>query len=368
MTIFNRAAYFLKKNETFKKVAKGILEVSPPMFSNWARGKLSNSKLQASSLMSARIDLSSPVSGRISAEDHMNDDWRIGDFVAYEVPFDNSWRKEKVVKDINRSSVSFIVRTQFIRPNLLKRALESILFQDLMGSDVRISVLIVYSKDHSPNDFIERFGSILEKNASGRGVVFKYIRCESGHRSNLLNTGLSLAEGEFVGILDDDDYLYPSHVATLLGVLRSSGVQAVYSAADVIFVEEAGDTALELQSGSVHYALWWSVEKLQYRNTFPIQSVLLRKTSIGDLQFSVQLDAMEDWLFWLQFSMGNSVVGVPRRTSAYRTPKPSSAFWSERVRHHGRYQDSFDAARFELLGAAPAPLEVSGLRYMGGTI
>ncbi|PLP60749.1 hypothetical protein CYK37_00045 [Mesorhizobium loti] len=318
--------------------------------------------------MGARVDLSSPISGRISTEDHMNDDWRIGDFVAYEVPFDNSWDKEKVLKNIGGASVSFIVRTQFNRLCMLKRALESIVLQDLLGKDIEILVIVVYSKEFSPREFLEKYGSILERSATGRNVSFKYVPCEDGHRSNLLNAGLSLSEGEFVGILDDDDYLYPSHVATLVGVLRASSVQAAYSAADVIFVEEAGDTALELQSGSVHYALWWSVEKLQYRNTFPIQSVLLRKTSIGDLQFNVRLDAMEDWLFWLQFSMRNSLVGVPRRTSAYRTPKPGSAFWSERVRHHGRYQDSFDAARFDILGTVPAPLEVSSLRYMGGNI
>ncbi len=105
--------------------------------------------------------------------------------------------------DNNNPLVSIIVRTKD-RPKLLKRALESIAAQTYRP----IEAIVV--NDGGCELDIEELKSILGD------VSLNYVRLEKNTgRAHAGNVGIENAKGEYIGFLDDDDVLYPEHVAEI---------------------------------------------------------------------------------------------------------------------------------------------------------
>lgn len=209
--------------------------------------------------------------------------------------------------------VSLIVRTYKGRGSLLEIALASIAAQSYRP----IEVLVMEDGGRDLRDIVERFSDV-------EGISFRHIECPKLGRSNSANAGLEAATGEYVGFLDDDDYLLPDHVATLSGCLQSrSDLAAVYSAALELGADldpVAGIYRNETKNAVFFHPLAVS-SNLVHRNLFPIQSVLFRAgICTPDERFDVRLDALEDWLFWLRLLTGHQIAGLPAITSAFYVP------------------------------------------------
>ncbi len=114
--------------------------------------------------------------------------------------------------------VSLVVPT-FNRPVLLRRALRSIAHQLYRP----IEVVVV-------NDAGSPVAAILDEFRDAIEIV------ERNHTTNRYlaacrNSGLAAARGHWVGYLDDDDELYPHHVAHLATLLQTHGARAAAAAA-----------------------------------------------------------------------------------------------------------------------------------------
>src|ERR1700733_13287290 len=95
--------------------------------------------------------------------------------------------------DGTRVSILMLV---FDRPHLIDRAIESILKQDYRAFEL----IVVHD---GPNNQIEAaMREWLERDSRIR----YFRRSEPGNIANALNFGLQQACGEYVAILDDDDY------------------------------------------------------------------------------------------------------------------------------------------------------------------
>lgn len=304
----------------------------------------------------------SPTQTSLS-HDYMKNEWLIGDFVRYEAPFENAQIAKTPDSAPTEAEVWILVRTQFLRHRLLRRCLNSIFDQDIAPS-VTVRVLILHHADCDPAPFETYCTS--QPLPERQNIRLTYVPCQDGHRSSLLNAGLEHATSGAIAVLDDDDYLFPSHLRTLLPYVSEPEVGAAYAASDILYTEGGEDGAQETQSGLVHYALWWSDRKLLRSNLFPIQSVIFRRDSVAELRFTTELDAMEDWHFWIGLSERTRFKGVPRRTSAYRTPKPGGRFWKDRVAHHLSYENSFSALRKDSVSAAMSRPELADLKLMDG--
>lgn len=133
-------------------------------------------------------------------------------------------------------------------------------------------------------------------------------------RSEAANALLEQARGDYALFLDDDDWLMPSHIASLAGALQKDpAVLAVY-----------GDTICVEQDREGH---WHEVRRfegdiqigaLPFDNKLPIHAVLFRRSAVAHLCFDTAFDLFEDWDWWLQLTQHGTFAHVPGASAIYR--------------------------------------------------
>lgn len=198
--------------------------------------------------------------------------------------------------------VSIIVRT-VARPQMLRKAIQSIAEQ----SYPLIELLVV-------NDGTEDISSLVKQGAKKSIATHKYILNTGIHgRSRAANLGLEHATGQFLGFLDDDDWLLPDHVSRLVHkLLEIPSAPAAYSGVDCISL--VGDEEMVIHCFNEPF----SASRLAYNNFMPIHSVLFRSRLLQyGYKFDEGLEMFEDWHFWLQLSCQGDFVHVQEVTAKY---------------------------------------------------
>ena len=194
--------------------------------------------------------------------------------------------------------VSVIIRYTGENLDLLATALISVQQQSYQSLEVCLVLKASRDVEMEAKEIIKDLGLELD-------VSFHID--EKGSRSTALWKGLAQAKGEFLQILDYDDFLYPLHIEDAISAL------GVHPTADVFiqgsFEEEIGQDACIVREfmpdnkGQLGTAFLDSQshskfnEILNGRNLMPIQAVTFRKSLISDIIFP-SIDWMEDWLLW----------------------------------------------------------------------
>jgi LmbE family N-acetylglucosaminyl deacetylase/GT2 family glycosyltransferase/glycosyltransferase involved in cell wall biosynthesis len=195
---------------------------------------------------------------------------------------------------VARPLVSIVVRSMD-RP-FLGDALASLAVQTWNN----IEVLVVNARPEIHSVLPEQVGNIRIKLIQ-RGVALG--------RSAAGNVGLQEAVGQYIGFLDDDDWIMPSHISLLVGELeKNRGLVAAYSATVVKNEEEVVD----------RYAQEFNLGLLHIRNYLPIHSVLFRRNAAADCHFDESQQVYEDWDFWLQLASKGAFKLVNQETAVYR--------------------------------------------------
>jgi hypothetical protein len=211
------------------------------------------------------------------------------------------------------------------RQKLLAGALQSLADQQ---TDVPFEVVIVVDGPQS-----------LTRADIGHGdlaIVLCNLEVRKG-RSAAANQALTLAAGEFLNFLDDDDRLLPQHIDRLVEMLqRDPDAVAAYAAAQEI---EADLDLLDPSQSrlgptrTVYNPPRGPLDLLD-RNLFPIQAVMFRRELLkSGVQMSPLLDALEDWLFWQEMLVGRRLVHTAEITSEFHVPL-SIARKAERLDTH----------------------------------
>ena len=138
---------------------------------------------------------------------------------------------------------------------------------------------------------------------------------------DLLNSGVDAAKGRFVTYLDDDDVVYPFHLAALVDAIGAEhpGERFVYSHYSLSFVvrRDAGPPKVVEQR---RLPLWdYSREDLLVRNA-PALHTWLHSRSLVDRVggFDATLPVLEDWEFLLRATREIDLISHPRETCEYR--------------------------------------------------
>jgi glycosyltransferase involved in cell wall biosynthesis len=148
-------------------------------------------------------------------------------------------------------------------------------------------------------------------------------------RSQAANKALELAQGEYVLIVDDDDWIAPNHISTLVKALQEAPAHAAaYSQTQTV-------TASGESTDMPAMGLPFDPLRLLSGNWMALHSVLfsIRLRDLG-CRFDEQLNLYEDWDFWLQAAEHTSFLFVPVTTAFYRTHESSgvhlhAAFYGE---------------------------------------
>ena len=93
--------------------------------------------------------------------------------------------------------VTVIIPSAGRRPKLLERAIKSALIDN---DEIQTEIIVILNGKN---------GMLFDESTSFQHSLVKYYKLEEGNVSKARNYGLSIAQGELIRFLDDDDYLSP---------------------------------------------------------------------------------------------------------------------------------------------------------------
>jgi hypothetical protein len=196
--------------------------------------------------------------------------------------------------------VSIIVRSM-ARPTL-SEALDSIIHQTY--PHIEIVVVNALGSGHPPPDM-----------RSGRFPSRFIDHGQALDRSAAANAGLEAARGRYLGFLDDDDLLFPRHVAAIIDALqRQTRVRVAYSGVRMVAYQANGAPCFEAL-----YNQPFDLPSLRAQNYIPMHAVLFdRALWAAGCRFDESLALYEDWDFWLQLAQHSEFLHVNQVTACYR--------------------------------------------------
>ncbi len=196
--------------------------------------------------------------------------------------------------------VSAVISTYKRSPEMVKRAAESVLNQTYKD----IELIIV---DDSPSDYDLR-DDVKNMAESLNGNV-KYIR----HEKNLgacaaRNTGIQLANGEFIAFLDDDDEWLPEKIEKQIKKFVNEDVALVYCGNYTI-----NSANNEKIISNTQYHNGYVFDILIFDNFISSCSYpLIRKSVIKELGgFDIKMPAAQDLELWLRIAKKYKIDYVP---------------------------------------------------------
>jgi GT2 family glycosyltransferase len=209
--------------------------------------------------------------------------------------------------------VSVIIRTQGMRLELLRQAMQTVMHQ----THNNIELIVV-------EDGGQRCRDAVLKNQEMTRPQLRYYSLPKLGRSSAGNEGMRQAHGEYVMFLDDDDLLYADHIETLMHTIANNpDCVAAYSLAWRVKTYFGDDSRVcnEYFDLSSLFNQPYCYETLTRYNYIPIQSILFKRALYQERGgFDESLDQLEDWNLWLRFGYRNKFVFLPKITSLFRVP------------------------------------------------
>lgn len=158
------------------------------------------------------------------------------------------------------------------------------------------------------------------------------------NRPAAANIALREAQGRYLIFLDEDDWIAPRHIATLVECLeQDSTIGVAYSST------QKTTPAGVLTNDTFRIA--FDPARLRRDNFIPIHSALFRRSLLNDgCQFDESLDIFEDWDFWLQLAQLMPFRHIDEITAFYRQGGESNTASKDPASRY-RSGDTIAAAR-----------------------
>ncbi|MBC7246761.1 MAG: glycosyltransferase [Actinobacteria bacterium] len=200
--------------------------------------------------------------------------------------------------------VSVIIPTKD-RPHMLGEAVRSVLDQTYEN----LEVIVV-------NDAGEDVARVLEGFRDSR--ITHHRNEENRGLAGARNVGLSLAHGDYICYLDDDDIFYPCHVEVLVDALEGEGAPAGYTDSHLAVMERKGRQWVRALK-KVLFDFDFQRELLHANNFIHgVTFMHSRKLLEGTEGFDESLTVLEDWEFFLRLSSACDFLHVERITAEFR--------------------------------------------------
>jgi len=131
------------------------------------------------------------------------------------------------------------------------------------------------------------------------------------------NRGLSDARGTFAILFDDDDEMFPDHIAALAQALIVSGLDVAYGQMINAFVSPGALDTWVIERFAGHDALLDHAD-IQWAGALATTAVMFRRALVERVgAVDESLTAAEDYEFWYRLAEGREWVRVPDVTSIY---------------------------------------------------
>ncbi|MBV8601223.1 MAG: glycosyltransferase family 2 protein, partial [Candidatus Eremiobacteraeota bacterium] len=198
-----------------------------------------------------------------------------------------------------RAQLVSIVIPTYNRRRVLPRMLESIARQQYPA----IETIVVNDGGEEIGDIASRFEATLVERSENRG------------HAAASNAGLEVARGEYVAVIDDDDVLFPYHVATLVDVLERSGRDVAHTNSLMMLTEREG-AVVGFSPGSL--GAIDPNEALVLCPLLGMLSMLMRRSVFAEAGgFDEALTPNDDYEMILRLALRYDVLHVDRTTCLY---------------------------------------------------
>lgn len=198
-----------------------------------------------------------------------------------------------------------IVITTYNRLNLLKRAIDSALSQTL---PCEVVVVDDCSSDDTQNYVQERCEAIA--NIGGHRLIYHRNSPNFGH-SKSVNTGVELATGTWIKLLDDDDYLAPNCIEKMTNAIALRPQSVICSCQAIQVDDKEIEISRTRKTGpgkvfyipqeDIHYGML--MEQVPFGT--PVQVAFSRdaflKTGGWDSTLDTNFDDIDSWIKIAQF-------------------------------------------------------------------
>jgi glycosyltransferase involved in cell wall biosynthesis len=257
----------------------------------------------------------------------------------------------------NSPRVSVLMLT-FNRPQFIGRAIQSVFDQTYRDWEL----IVVQDGDHALT------GSILRDWQARDSRIQYFHREQPGNIANACNYGLARARGEYIAILDDDDYwAIPEKLEKQVSFLDENPEYAACGGG-VTVVDEHGSASLtylkQQQDSEIR-------RNALYANPMAHSTTMFRKSAANSVGFYEEsLAGFQDWDLWLKLGKAGKLYNFPEVFLYYTIWSGGGSFMQSRGntrsavqivrRHMDCYKGSYAALllAYAYFGYARLPLAI----------
>ncbi len=265
------------------------------------------------------------ASYRAFYKDNVKDSTFIPDFSGFDFCFAKSgaFYENELPAAKNAPFFSVLVRT-YKRPDILRFCLQSLLQQTYPHYEV-----VVCEDGESP------ISEAVVNEFKDKMQVQYHAMCSAAGRCLTANKAIELAKGDYLNMLDDDDYFFPEHLEVAARQIELNPDTRMFTMGSVVMNMESDlDSTLCFKPQALHN---FGKEKIEVFDIFtdnqmPIQAVTFHKslTEEAGVFDNIFIDGYEDWELWARYMMHTKNMVIPKATSCYRVPT-NSDFRQERA-------------------------------------
>jgi glycosyltransferase involved in cell wall biosynthesis len=258
------------------------------------------------------------------------------------------------VPDASRPFLTVLLRTQGDRIEPLKDALLCLASQT--DEDFELLVLVHNAGRHE-TDLVQR---AIEQQPPHFADRIRIVSVEGGTRGTPLNEGLSIAEGSYLAVYDDDDLVFANWVEEFHRLAADAGGRLLRATTAVQSVSVAtwphGQTGFSTSSwpAAEHPERFHVLEHFRVNQT-PFMSLAFPSVVFSKLglTFDERLAVCEDWDIILRASLFCGVEDVNALTSIYRLWENGGSSYTN---HSSDEWTSAEARVVEKMNARPIVL------------
>ena len=219
--------------------------------------------------------------------------------------------------------VSVIMPT-FNRGERIRASIESVLAQSIRD----IELIVV--DDCGTDDILPVLSSF------GTSAIRYHRLAANSGPSAARNAGIELARGKFVAYLDDDDVMYPDHLAILLKHLQDNKCDFAYSSSCRAYGHfENGEFKVTRRSLARPAQKKFSAAALFDDNFISTLNVLHKRDCVSSVGgFNRELRHMEDWDLWTRIAARYPLCRIDAITGEYRIVEDSARSVNVSVRQN----------------------------------
>jgi hypothetical protein len=160
------------------------------------------------------------------------------------------------------------------------------------------------------------------------------------------NVGLRDSRGEYVLFFDDDDEMFPDHVASLVDVAERSGLDVAYGQMLNCYLIPAGAGRYVLDAIQTYEALLDHAD-IQWGASIAVTAVLFRRSIVSAVgEVDETLPTASDYDYWIRLAEQREWVRVPYVTSIYNWRSDASNI-------SGRAKSTFHAGHEQIYAKHP---------------